>query len=112
MKYLSSILLSLSLFCPVYAQRTNLSVQKPEADNSVEAELKSFEVSEGYVVNLFAAAAPPAAARLPHADRTRSRGLGQPPREGLVFPGRSGSLSAARLQGPGEAARLLVPPTA
>ena len=30
------------------------SVQTPDADDSVEAELKSFEMSEGYETNLFA----------------------------------------------------------
>ena len=31
-----------------------LSVSKPEADNSVEAELKSFALADGYEANLFA----------------------------------------------------------
>ena len=31
-----------------------LSVQKPEADNSVEAELASFQLADGYTANLFA----------------------------------------------------------
>ncbi|MBN38280.1 MAG: hypothetical protein CMI29_07420 [Opitutae bacterium] len=31
-----------------------LSVSKPEADNSVAAQLASFQVAEGYEVNLFA----------------------------------------------------------
>ena len=39
---------------PSREQHRNMSVSKPELDNSVEAELKSFEVSEGYEINLFA----------------------------------------------------------
>ncbi|SVE07880.1 uncharacterized protein METZ01_LOCUS460734, partial [marine metagenome] len=35
------------------AQRS-LSVSSPEADNSVAAQLASFQVAEGYEVNLFA----------------------------------------------------------
>lgn len=33
---------------------STMSVSKPESDNSVQAELRSFELSEGYDINLFA----------------------------------------------------------
>ncbi len=49
------LILSLVTATTSFAKPPNpLSVAKPEADNSVEAEQKSFTLAEGYAVNLFA----------------------------------------------------------
>ena len=51
-RFICSVIL---FFCAtnLVAQRS-LSVSSPEADNSVAAQLASFQVAEGYEVNLFA----------------------------------------------------------
>ena len=51
-RFICSVILSLCATTLV-AQRS-LSVSSPEADNSVAAQLASFQIAEGYEVNLFA----------------------------------------------------------
>jgi len=53
MKWLVISWIAACLTCQVDAQRS-LSVSSPEKDNSVESELRSFAVTDGYQVNLFA----------------------------------------------------------
>jgi putative heme-binding domain-containing protein len=50
---MAAVLLAAGFVSHASAQRP-LSVSKPELDNSVEAEQKSFTIAEGYQVNLFA----------------------------------------------------------
>ena len=52
-KYLLHLALTIVVTSNAVAQNP-LSVSKPEADNSVAAELKSFTLAEGFEANLFA----------------------------------------------------------